>query len=445
MNEIITLISCISDLLEKKNFNKFQIIIQAILTMRGRITMKGLSRWSEHGGSYSSINRFFHSEIDWLSINWIFIKNHLINLGTFLLVGDEVVITKSGTETFGIDRFFSSIQNQVVKSISFLNISLVSVATRKAYPLLSEQILKENKEGCVKDKTTHTENAKSNKKTRKKRGRPKGSKNKNRKDVELPPYLQFTKKTIVKVLGKINKFVPLIYFVFDGAFGNNNAVQMVLQTGLHLISKLRRDSSLYFKFEGEQKAKGAKKKYGDKIDYDNISEKYLKETMTEDNIVTNIYQMEMLHKKFADFLNIVIIVKRDIEKKKIAHTILFSTNLNLDYKKIVDYYSLRFQIEFVFRDAKQYWGMEDFMNIREKPVYNFANLSTFMVNFSHAVNKKLGNEKMSVINLKAHFHGLKYVGEVLKLLPKITDNILIKSIYQRITTIGAISNEKKVA
>jgi putative transposase len=29
----------------------------------------------------------------------------------------------------------------------------------------------------------------------------------------------------------------------------------------------------------------------------------------------------------------------------------------------VDYYSLRFQIEFNFRDAKQYWGLEDFMNM----------------------------------------------------------------------------------
>ena len=42
-----------------------------------------------------------------------------------------------------------------------------------------------------------------------------------------------------------------------------------------------------------------------------------------------------------------------------AHVVLFSTDLSLSYEKIIDYYSLRFQIEFVFRDAKQYWGMED--------------------------------------------------------------------------------------
>ena len=69
--------------------------------------------------------------------------------------------------------------------------------------------------------------------------------------------------------------------------------------------------------------------------------------------------MEMLHRKFADRLNIVIIQKIDTVTKNMAHVVLFSTDLSLSYEKIIDYYSLRFQIEFVFRDAKQYWGMED--------------------------------------------------------------------------------------
>ena len=42
---------------------------------------------------------------------------------------------------------------------------------------------------------------------------------------------------------------------------------------------------------------------------------------------------------------------------------------------IIDYYTLRFQIEFNFRDAKQDWGLEDFMNVKETPVTNAANLT----------------------------------------------------------------------
>ena len=52
---------------------------------------------------------------------------------------------------------------------------------------------------------------------------------------------------------------------------------------------------------------------------------------------------------------------------------------------MIDYYRLRFQLEFNFRDAKQYWGLEDFMSVKERPVYNSANLAMFMVNVSQAL------------------------------------------------------------
>ncbi len=66
-----------------------------------------------------------------------------------------------------------------------------------------------------------------------------------------------------------------------------------------------------------------------------------------------------------------------------AHVVLFSDDLELDYDKLIDYYRLRFQIEFNFRDAKQYWGLEDFMNVKETQIANAVSLSLFMVNLSH--------------------------------------------------------------
>jgi putative transposase len=114
--------------------------------------------------------------------------------------------------------------------------------------------------------------------------------------------------------------------------------------------------------------------------------------------------MEMLHRKFADILNIVIIQKIDTITGKMTHVNLFTTDLTLGYEKIIDYYSLRFQIEFVFRDSKQYWGMEDFMNIKKTPIYNWANLSSFMVNFAHGLRQKSAFNGMSVLDLKAHYH-----------------------------------------
>jgi hypothetical protein len=60
----------------------------------------------------------------------------------------------------------------------------------------------------------------------------------------------------------------------------------------------------------------------------------------------------VLHKLFAQTLNVVVIVKTNTETGARAHAILFSSDRNQTYDQIIAYYTLRFQIEFNFRDAK---------------------------------------------------------------------------------------------
>lgn len=433
--KILTLISFLKPFLEKKILKQFPEIILSILTSRGRITMLGLSRWSNNI-SYQTINRFFSSSIDWDKISWALIKKYFKNNGVWLLVADEVIVSKSGKKTYGVGYYFSSLQNRVIKSIAFLNLSLVSVETEKAYSILTEQIIKNDSDGCSKDKSS---NSKKSKKKSKTRGRPKGSKNKNKADVKLSPYLKFVQTAILRVLSLINDELKVVYFVFDGEFGHNSAVEMVKQTKLQFISKLRKDSALFFRYNGEYSGKGAPKKYGAQLDYDDISDKYLKKKSQDEDIETKIYQINMLHKNFTDMLNIVIIKKREIKTNKEARVVLFSTDLNLSYDKIVKYYSLRFQIEFIFRDAKQYYGLEDFMNTKKIAVYNWANFSTFMVNFVAILKKeKFKNSNMSSLDVKAHYHGIYYADLVLKLLPQKLNTILIESIYEKVSTVGAI-------
>ena len=133
----------------------------------------------------------------------------------------------------------------------------------------------------------------------------------------------------------------------------------------------------------DHSGRGPHKKYGDRLDYTNIPKQYLKSSTVEDTIRTDIYQMTMRHKKFANQLNVVIIVKTNLKTLKSGRAVLFSSDLELAYDKLIKYYRLRFQIEFNFRDAKQYWGLDDFMNIKEQQVCNAANLAFFMVNVSH--------------------------------------------------------------
>lgn len=149
----------------------------------------------------------------------------------------------------------------------------------------------------------------------------------------------------------------------------------------------------------------------------------------------------MLHKLFPQALNVVIIVKLNLQTGARAHVILFSSDLALAYDQIIDYYSLRFQIEFNFRDAKQYWGLEDFMNVKEVPVTNASNLAFFMVNLSQAlmIAPRQQNPMFSVNDLKARFRGMKYVAETLKLLPQMPDPILIQHINATIAQLGSVN------
>jgi len=52
MAEILALLQHIAPLLEPVTFRQMSRIIFAILVISGRITMLGLSRWTDKGGSY---------------------------------------------------------------------------------------------------------------------------------------------------------------------------------------------------------------------------------------------------------------------------------------------------------------------------------------------------------------------------------------------------------
>jgi putative transposase len=241
-------------------------------------------------------------------------------------------------------------------------------------------------------------------------------------------------------LETVGTAITLKYVALDGHFGNYPSAFMVRQENLHLISKLRSDAALYPAFQGEYSGAGRPAKYGEKIDVRKLDAKYLQETSTEDNLRTDIYQGQFYNKEFSFALNVVIMVKTNLETNARAHVILFSTDLEQAYDKIIKFYSLRFQIEFNFRDAKQYWGLEDFMNIKETAVTNAANLSFFMANFSQALLQPFRQNQpdYSVLDLKSHYRGVRYASETIKMLPEKPDAILLADIFQQIARLGAI-------
>ncbi|MDO9169785.1 MAG: transposase [Methylobacter sp.] len=320
--------------------------------------------------------------------------------------------------------------NKPLPGLCFLNLSLLSVETRTAYPLITEQLVRGDVQTSA-PKAVTPKNAKP--------GRPKGSVNKNRKAVELSPFQRQLQACIKAALTLIGLDLGIVYFVYDGALGNNAGLQTVKQAGLHLICKLRHDSKLYFPYTGEYSGKGKPRKYGEKLTLETLTDEQRKSETVEKGIRTCTYQVHVWHKNFPELLNVAIIVKTNLKTGRTEKVLLFSDDLTLASETLISDYSLRFQIEFNFRDAKQYWGLEDFMNVKETQVNNAANFSLFMVTFSQLLSAKIeGINKGSMLDLKTIFRARKYTRRIINSLGKNDDTFLIDDRIFQAAEIGRI-------
>ena len=121
MPDILALLLCLHSCVSMTTVRHLSRIALALLAMTGRVTMLGISRWTGAGGSYRTVQRFFATALPWAQLLWVFFRQHLFRPDdVYLLAGDEVVVTKAGKTTFGLDHFFSSIYQHPVSGLAFL-------------------------------------------------------------------------------------------------------------------------------------------------------------------------------------------------------------------------------------------------------------------------------------------------------------------------------------
>ena len=440
MYDILSVFSVLYPHLSMTSLRQFSRVVFALLAMTGRVSMLNISRWTSEGGSYRTIQRFFNTVIPWGSVYWVFFRTYLLDReSAYILAGDETIVSKSGQSTYGLGRFFSSVSGKTIPSLAFFGVSLVSVKERRCYPMIMEQIVRGDTDSRSSPASEDRDETQPPAPQRT-RGRPKGSRNRNKTEVELSDTLKQIQTLIKALLKRIDALIPVRYLVLDGYFGHNPALQMTQQCGLALISKLRINTALYFPATATSAGRGRPRLYGERFNPQQIDAKYRVSTQTHENIITEVYQAQLRHKKFPDPLNVVCILKTHLLTQRKSHVLLFSSDLALDAEKMIEYYQLRFQLEFNFRDAKQFWGLEDFMNVNKTPVNNAANLSMFMVNVSAKLLTplRLEHSQWSVLDLKTRYRGAKYLHETLKILPQKPDTIVIEQIAERLGSIGAI-------
>jgi hypothetical protein len=408
--------------------------------MTGRVTMLGLARWAGKGGSYRTVQRFFSTVLPWATLFWVFFRQHLYcPEDVYVLAGDEVVVTKAGKPTHGLDRFFSSLYGKPVPGLAFFTVSLVSIQARHAFPLRVEQVVRSAAEKAA-SKAKAAAKKPQGLGAKRRPGRPQGSTNHPKAPVPFTPELVRSKAMLTALLHLITTVLSVTSLVLDGHFGHHTALDMARQCALHLIATLRCDAALSCPYTGPYAGRGPHRQYGCKVDYDTIPVPYLKETTVERHMETRLYQMPLLHKEFAQPFNVVLIAQTTLHTQARAHVILFSSDLALAYAPLVDYYRLRFHIEFNCRDAKQYWGLEDFMNVTPVGVTNAANLALFMVNMAYRLRADIHarDPHYSVLDLKADWRGAQYVEETIQRLPEKPEPVLFAKMLHQVTGLGRI-------
>ncbi len=218
MMDLCALFQCLQPPMTATTLRQFSRMALAMLVMTGRITMLGMSRWAGPGGSYRTVPRFFSTVIPWATLGWVFFRHHRYRAdGVYLLAGDEVVVTKAGKHTHGLDRFFSSLYGKPVPGLAFFTLSVVSIQERCSFPMCVEQVVRSAAEKAA---------SKANR-------------------AMLDAFLK-----------RVAGYIPLTYWVLDGHFGNHNALPMARQGNLPLISKLRCDAALYFPYRGPYAGRG---------------------------------------------------------------------------------------------------------------------------------------------------------------------------------------------
>ena len=147
------------------------------------------------------------------------------------------------------------------------------------------------------------------------------------------------------------------YLVADAWFSKRPFVDQVIEIGMHLISRLRDDADLRYLFQGSRTGKkGRPCKYAGKIDIANIDTNYFK--LVEQNQEATVYSAIVYSKSLKRKIRLVHVAYTN-NKGKITRKLYFSTDIQMDALDILDYYRSRFQIEFLYRDGKQYTGLTD--------------------------------------------------------------------------------------
>jgi hypothetical protein len=280
------------------------------LSIKGRLNFLQMKRYSDKSEQYFRIH--FENRFNFQAFNLEMAKERFKEC---IIAFDPSFIHKSGKKTYGLGSYWSGCAGAVKRGLEIGGFAAVDISLNTAFHMNAIQTP--------------------------------GSKDFNL----LHYYCQIIRENYLYFKELTN------YLVADSFFAKSIVVETITALGMHFISRLRDDAVLfYLNREPKTGKRGAPKKYAGRVNPDEPDMNFF--TLCYNTEELKVYNAVVYCKALTRNINLSITVFYK-NGKEAARKLYFSTDLTMDGIKIVSYYRSRFQIEFLYRDAKQHCGLQD--------------------------------------------------------------------------------------
>ena len=323
----------------KKPVTKFVIhIVELWLGMNCRYVFSNMERWGKM--TEKSYRNWFSKFFDWFEFNYALVERYCSE--ELIVVFDPSYIKKSGKHTYGMGMFWSGVRQRALRGLEIGCLAFVDVINETALHGIAEQ-------------------------------------------TPSPKELKAAGKTLVthyvSIIEKHLKDIKAVsrYLAVDGYFMKKDFIQPLLRQGLHIITKCRQDANLMYLYKGKQCCgKGRPKLYDGKVNITAIDKGKIRCCYEDNNMriyAAVLYCVQLKQKVLAAF-----VYYAGKEKPEI----IVATDIEMDALKMCRYYGLRFQVEFLIRDAKQHGGLEDCQARDQQKLHTHFNIAMTAVSIAKA-------------------------------------------------------------
>lgn len=314
LNQVLTKLNL------RKTQNAFlQLLCTVILAIPSRINYANLERFSYR--NEKTFRNWFEKPLDWILVTTNLVQTLQASnrMGKRLILGvDCSNLRKAGKHTPGLAKFWDSKLGKAIPSLELSCCTLIDLEYRQPIPVHALQTPTTLPTGQtrVDHYTNHALNV-----------------------LEvLPPDLRDQIECVVA----------------DAYYAKKTWVDGIVKAGQTFVGKLRVDANLNYKYTGSRTGKaGRPKRFDGKVDWQDFS-RWTLEVKNDDQIVYSSVLYSPALKR--DILVVCIIWQFHGRKRR---EVLFSTNLEHGALNVVECYRARFEMEFPFRDAKQFAGLMD--------------------------------------------------------------------------------------